>query len=302
MLMSLNNVNMSYLGGYMGLDDISFDMEESKPCVFVGARGAGKTNLARTICGLEKLSSGTMTWKGKDMTKISLQDRNFGMTFPIDSLQKNKTLKENIAYPLVLRGLDKQEIDSRTVDIAKTLGIESCLDTIAKKATQKILQLTILARLLVVDRQLYVLDDPLKEFDPTEKHELVAKILSKLEGENYIWLTSDCQEGKLVSDDIYVLSHCKIVDKISASTSSVKHLASYIAVHGEECEDESGILRYDGEHWAIEVDGKCYPCIPPISDIYRDKNILAMRLNNQIDTTYYFDLASEYNIAKVKNG
>ena len=292
---------MSYLGGYMGLDDISFDMQESKPCVFVGEGGSGKTNLARTICGIEKISAGTMTFGDKDLSKISLQDRNFGMTFPLDSLQKNKSIRQNIQYPLTLRGTSQAEIDSRVDDIANTLGIESCLDDIVKKCSPKLLQLAILARLLVVDRQLYVLDDPLSQWGKTEKYEIVGKILSKLVGKNFVWLTSDWEEGKLISDDIYVLSHCKIVDAISAQSVRYNHFASYQLMHSD-CESEGGRLRFDGEHWAIEVDGKCYPCTPPINDIYRDRDVLAVRSNGQIDTTCYFDLASEYNITKVKNG
>lgn len=303
MLLSFHNVNMNYIGGYIGLDDLSFDMQEGTHCVFVGGTGSGKTNLARTICGIEPISSGSITFRGQDLTKISLQDRNFGMTFGYDSLQLKQTLFANVAYPLRLRGVDEEDIASKILHIANALDIAKYLDSLAKNVDEKILSLTILARLLVVDRQLYVVDNILEKFDYPTKADLLQRILPLIQDKNVVWLTSDFQEGKKLSNEIFILSHCKIVDKVDDNFVRPSHLATYLAIHSlHDCEDDSGVLRYDGNHWALEVDDKCYPCAEPISDIYKDKRVLVFRLNKKIDPTCYFDLASEYNITKVKNG
>lgn len=103
-------------------------MNDGEFIVFVGPSGCGKTTTLRMIAGLEDITKGDLIIDGKRMNDVSPQDRDLAMVFQNYALYPHMTIYENIAYPLKLRKIDKQEIDKSVKDAAEILGITHLLE------------------------------------------------------------------------------------------------------------------------------------------------------------------------------
>ena len=288
-LLSLRDVDMNYAGGYVGLTGVSMQVARDTVTVVVGESASGKSNLARTICGLERPSNGSITMDGQDLTAMSLQSRNFGMTFGRDSYRRKSTVRESLIEPLTLRGQSFDEID----EIAEVTEIADLLDTQISSIDDISLAKVSLARLLAPSRTLYVADNPLTVLGE-DRYEYLQRIRSLLEDKSVLWLTSDLAEATMLSNQCYVMGGCSIVDTI-ANDSYPRHVATALLRGGEP---EIAILRNRDGEWLIDTEDKFYRCAKPIDDIYQDKKITAIRLiNGEIDVNNYFDTSSQFNIA-----
>ena len=106
----LKNVYKSYDGENYSVKDFNLTMNDGEFIVFVGPSGCGKTTTLRMIAGLEDITKGDLIIDGKRMNDVSPQDRDLAMVFQNYALYPHMTIYENIAYPLKLRKIDKQEI------------------------------------------------------------------------------------------------------------------------------------------------------------------------------------------------
>lgn len=288
-LLSLQDVDMYYAGGYKGLSGVSMQVARDVITVVAGECASGKSNLARTICGLERHSNGTITMDGQDLTAMSLQRRNFGMTFGRDSFNRKSTVKESITEPLRLRGQSLTEID----EIAHVAEIADLLDLSISSIDDIALAKVSVARLLAPRRTLYVADNPLTIMGK-DRYDYLQRILPLLENKSVLWLTSDLAEAAILSRQCYVMGGCSVVDRIIGD-SYPRHIATALLRGADPL---IATLRYRGGDWLIETEEKFYRCAKPIDPIYQDKNILAIRLiNGEIDVNNYFDPSSQYNVA-----
>ncbi len=288
-LLSLQDVDMYYAGGYVGLTGVTLQVASGATTVVVGESASGKTNLARTICGLERPSNGAITMDGQDLTAIPLQRRNFGMTFGRDSYRRKSTVRESIIQPLTLRGQSLDEIDQ----IAEATEIADLLDLSISSIDDTTLAKVSVARLLAPSRTLYVADNPLAALGE-DRYEYLQRILPLLENKSVLWLTSDLVEAQMLSNRLYVMGGCSIVDTI-VGDSYPRHIATALL---RGADPQIATLRYVGGDWLIDTEDKFYRCAKPIDRIYQDKKILAIRLlNGQIDVNNYFDPSSQYNVA-----
>ena len=288
-MLSLRDVDMNYAGGYVGLTGVTMQVALGAITVVVGESASGKTNLARTICGLERPSNGTITMYGQDLTNMSLQRRNFGMTFGRDSYRRKSTVRASLIEPLTLRGQSIDEID----EIAEVTDIAGVLDIPISSIDDISLAKVSVARLLAPSRTLYVADNPLTVLGEY-RHEYLQRIRPLLEGKSVLWLTDDLAEAQMLSNQIYVMGGCSIVDTI-AGNSYPRHIATALLRGGDPL---IATLRCKGEDWLIETEDKFYRCAKPIDVIYQDKKITAIRLiNGEIDVNNYFDTSSQYNVA-----
>ena len=310
-LLELKNVNLNYIGGYTGLVDISLVLEKGKGLVVTGFSNSGKSNLARTIAGLERASSGEIIYKGVPITSIPLKERNISLLFNDSSLFDNKSIYENIAYPMQLREYKEETIKEKIDNLASMLNIDKYLNENIKKVSDKVKSLVLLARMFGVERDLYLIDEPFKNFSNEEKKKLYPILKDLLKGKSYIYFTRSLEEGLEFQDKCLVIDHFKLVDEIDYY-SQPNHIASSLLQGASEV---YATLRKIGEEYCLDIleediidedrerfikDTNYMVCRPPISDIYIDKKILAVRnSDNQIDIYNYFDLASMYNIAKI---
>ena len=111
-------VNMTFPDGTTALKSLDLSIKEGEFVVFVGPSGCGKSTALRILAGLEQATGGTITIKGRDVTDAGPQQRDIAMVFQSYALYPHKSVYENLAYPLKIRGLDKAAIQTSVAGVA----------------------------------------------------------------------------------------------------------------------------------------------------------------------------------------
>jgi glycerol transport system ATP-binding protein len=151
-----------------------------------GAKKAGKTTLMRLIAGLESPSKGRILKNGVDLANVPVQQRNVSMVHHQFINYPHLTVRDNIASPLRVIGLKKPEIDRKVNEIAALLHIKSCLDRYPLELSGGQQQRTAMARALVKDADIILLDEPLVNLDYKLREELRTEIRDLLAARNCI--------------------------------------------------------------------------------------------------------------------
>ena len=118
---ALNNINKIYDGGVHAVYDFNLEIKEGEFVVFVGPSGCGKSTTLRMVAGIEDISSGELYIKGYYSNDVTAKDRNIAMVFQNYSLYPNMTVYDNMAFSLMMRKVNKEEIDKakQEIDILK---------------------------------------------------------------------------------------------------------------------------------------------------------------------------------------
>ena len=119
--LSVENLS-KYFGSFRAIHDISIDIEEGEFACFLGPSGCGKTTLLRCIAGLETQSSGTITQKNVEISKLPPSARDFGIVFQSYALFPNLTVFSNISYGLINHKWGKDRINSRVNELLDLVG------------------------------------------------------------------------------------------------------------------------------------------------------------------------------------
>jgi ABC-type sugar transport system ATPase subunit len=173
----------------------------------VGPSGCGKTTILRLIAGLEEVSAGTIRIGDRRVDHLPPKDRNVAMVFQHDALYPHMTAMGNIAFPLQMRGLSRDETRGRVLDLAGRLAIDHLLDrrpaTLAGGERQRVA----LARAMVGEPQVLLLDEPSAHLDAALRMRLRTEI-KDLHGAirtTMIYVTHDQEEAMVVGDRVAVL-------------------------------------------------------------------------------------------------
>ena len=140
--------------------------------VLLGTTLSGKTTLMRLMAGLEKPSAGRVVFRGEDVTGVSVQKRNVSMVYQQFINYPNLTVFENIASPLRVAGIPGPELERRVAGVADLLGLAPMLQRRPGELSGGQQQRTALARALVKDSDLVLLDEPLANLDYKLREEL----------------------------------------------------------------------------------------------------------------------------------
>jgi glycerol transport system ATP-binding protein len=177
------------VNGVARLQDVNLKLEPGSFNVLLGKKGeklAGKTSLMRLIAGLETPSKGRILKNGIDLVNVPVQQRNVSMVHRQFINYPHLTVRDNIASPLRVIGLKKQEIEHKVNEIATLLHIESCLDRYPLALSGGQQQRTAMARALVKDADIILLDEPLVNLDYKLREELRTEIRDLLAARNCI--------------------------------------------------------------------------------------------------------------------
>jgi len=165
------------VGGEMHLEGIDLAFEPGSFNVLLGRTRAGKTSLLRVMAGLDQPTSGAVRFDGRDVTRVDVRRRNVAMVYQQFVNYPSLTVYENIASPLRLaRSLSKAEIDRRVRETAASLRIDALLDRLPAELSGGQQQRTAMARALVKDASLLLLDEPLANLDYKLREELRAEM------------------------------------------------------------------------------------------------------------------------------
>jgi glycerol transport system ATP-binding protein len=171
MTLELKNVTKS-VDGVVHIHETSLALEEGGFNVLLGTTLAGKTSLMQLMAGLDKPTSGEVWFNGKNVTGVSVQKRNVSMVYQQFINYPHLTVYENIASPLRVAGDDAKTIDSRVQSVAELLRLKPMLARKPSELSGGQQQRTAIARALVKDSDMILLDEPLANLDYKLREEL----------------------------------------------------------------------------------------------------------------------------------
>jgi len=198
-MLELKNISKK-VGNSLHIANVSMSLEKGSVNVLLGPTLAGKTSLMRLMAGLDRPTSGKILMNGQNVVGQPVQKRNVAMVYQQFINYPAMTVYENIASPMRVSGVDQATIDKRVREAASLMKLEPYLDRLPLNLSGGQQQRTALARALVKDAELVLLDEPLANLDYKLREELrveLPKIFAKT-GAIFVYATTEPQEALLL--------------------------------------------------------------------------------------------------------
>jgi spermidine/putrescine ABC transporter ATP-binding subunit len=218
--LSIQNLSKVFQGktdNVLAIDDVSFTVSEGDLFTLLGPSGCGKTTTLRCIAGFEKPTRGKIQFLGKDYTTIPPFRRNIGMVFQSYALFPHMSIFDNVAYGLKMRKTPRREMEERVNHIIQLVGLDETQKRKPSELSGGQQQRIALARALVYDPQLLLLDEPLSNLD-AKLRVFMREEIRRIQQEakvTTLYVTHDQEEALSISDQIAVMSAGK-VDQIGS--------------------------------------------------------------------------------------
>ena len=211
-MIRIENLRKEYDAKTVALDDIDLVFEDSTFVALLGPSGCGKTTTLNCIAGLLEPTSGKIFFGDKDVTQLQPKDRNIGMVFQSYALYPHLKVIDNIAFPLKQKGMKKAERYEKARKIAEMLQIEYLLDRKPTQLSGGQQQRVSMARALVKEPDVLLLDEPMSNLDARLKIEIRDEIrrVQQETGITSIIVTHDQEEAMAIADKIAILDNGRI--------------------------------------------------------------------------------------------
>lgn len=194
------------------LKNIDLEIEKGQLVTLLGPSGCGKSTLLRCLAGLESVTSGKIFLDGKDITETEPKKRDIGMVFQQYSLFPNLTVEQNIAFGLKLKKYPKREIEEKVKKIMDIVGLKEKAGQYPSQLSGGQQQRAALARAIVTEPKVLLLDEPLSAIDALLRRSLqmeIRRIQQELDI-TAIFVTHDQSEAMIMSDMIHLLYQGRI--------------------------------------------------------------------------------------------
>ena len=208
----LRNIVKSYDGRTNAVDDVSIDVARGEFVTFLGPSGSGKTTTLLMIAGFESPSSGSIELDGRNLALSKPYRRNIGMVFQNYALFPHMTARENVIFPLRMRRFPKAEIEQRAEKMLALVGLGSFAQRYPRELSGGQQQRVALARGLVFNPDVVLLDEPLGALDKNLREQMQVEIkrIHRELGVTMIYVTHDQTEAMTMSDRIAVFSNGRL--------------------------------------------------------------------------------------------
>jgi multiple sugar transport system ATP-binding protein len=203
----LDHVEKTYAGGVQAIDDLSLGIKDGEFMVLVGPSGCGKSTALRSIAGLEEITAGTISIGDRVVNDLPPKDRDIAMVFQNYALYPHMTVEQNLAFGLQLRKTPKQEIQRRTGEAAKMLGLEPYLKRKPGALSGGQRQRVAMGRAIVREPQAFLMDEPLSNLDAKLRVSMRASLsqLHERLGVTTVYVTHDQIEAMTLGQRVAVL-------------------------------------------------------------------------------------------------
>lgn len=206
-------------GGFLGANDVSFQIHKGEMFVIMGLSGSGKSTVLRMINRLNEPTAGELVVDGEDIVKVSdarlreLRNNKIGMVFQHFSLFPHRNVRDNAAYGLKVRGMSKNERGERAESALDRVGLGGRGDKFPHELSGGMRQRVGLARALAVDPPILLMDEPFSALDPLIRRDM-QDLLLQLQAEDRrttVFVTHDLNEAMRIGDQIMVMRDGKVV-------------------------------------------------------------------------------------------
>ncbi|WP_425492977.1 ABC transporter ATP-binding protein [Natrinema amylolyticum] len=198
--------------GVVAVDDMNIDIADGEFLVFVGPSGCGKTTTLRSIAGLEEITEGQIIIDGENVEGQAPRERDVAMVFQTYALYPHMSVRENMEYPLKVRGMPEDERKRRVQESAELLEITELLDRQPKDLSGGQQQRVALGRAIVREPRVFLFDEPLSNLDAKLRVHMRTE-LNKLHnqiGKTSIYVTHDQAEAMTLGDRIVVMDEGEV--------------------------------------------------------------------------------------------
>jgi len=200
--------------GYIaGVKDVSIDVGRGEMLVIMGLSGSGKSTLVRCFCRLHEITGGTIEVEGQDIMSlgqkelIDLRRRKMGMVFQSFGLLPHRTVLENVAFPLEMRGQDRHTRRERALEVIELVGLAGREDYFPRELSGGQQERVGIARYLVIEPDIWFLDEPFSALDPLIRREMQDEFLrlQGILGKTVVFITHDFDEALRLADRIAIM-------------------------------------------------------------------------------------------------
>ena len=200
-------------GCIVGVNNASFEVSKGELLVVMGLSGSGKSTLLRCISRLTDATAGKIFIEGQDLLSlknkelIELRRNKMGMVFQSFALLPHKTVLENIAFPLQIKGMKTQDSISKAMDMVKLVSLEGRENYFPRELSGGQQQRVGIARSLAVEPDIWFLDEPFSALDPLIRKEMQDEFL-RLQGKlqkTIMFITHDFDEALRLADRIAIM-------------------------------------------------------------------------------------------------
>src|SRR5690606_36213539 len=198
---------VSIAAGSFLLSELSLQVERGEYAVLMGPSGQGKTTILEAICGLRKVTSGTILNDGNDVTRWPPADRQIGYVPQDLALFSTMTVRENLEIALRLRRAPRQLISDRTEELAHLLSIAHLLSRGVKHLSGGDAQRVALGRALSFRAAVLLLDEPLSALDEARRHDMqnLLRSVQQNTGVTTLHVTHSADEADALADRVVTL-------------------------------------------------------------------------------------------------
>ncbi len=278
--------------GKFSVDNIDFEIKDREYFVILGPTGAGKTVILELIAGLISPDTGKIYINNKDMTGYPSNRRRISMLYQDYMLFPHYTVRKNIAYGLSLRGKEKKQIESKVDTICDAFNISHIKERYPENLSGGEKQRAALARALVCDPQIILLDEPFSSVDIATRQKLIHEIraLHTDRRITFIHVTHDFDEAVSLADRICILNNGKVVQigkseeifRKPVDTFTARFLGARNIFYGDiERKDNASFFKTCNVHISVNTTrtGKCHMIVRPEDIIISNDRIVSSARN-----------------------
>jgi multiple sugar transport system ATP-binding protein len=204
---TMDGLTKRYPDGFEAVRDMDLDIQDGEFVILVGPSGCGKSTALRMIAGLEDITEGELRIGGEVVNERAPKDRDVAMVFQNYALYPHMSVRDNMGFALKLRGLPKEEINSKVEEAARILDLQQHLDRKPSQLSGGQRQRVAMGRAIVRDPKAFLMDEPLSNLDAKLRVQMrteVSRIQQRL-GTTTVYVTHDQTEAMTLGDRVAVM-------------------------------------------------------------------------------------------------
>jgi multiple sugar transport system ATP-binding protein len=209
---SIRALNKKYDNGFHAVKDVNLEIRDKEFLVLVGPSGCGKTTTLRMVAGLEDITSGEVRIGTRVVNELPPMDRDIAMVFQNYALYPHKTVFDNMAFGLQMRGYPKEEVKKRVHEAAEILGIQPLLERKPRQLSGGQRQRVAVGRAIVRHPEVFLFDEPLSNLDAKLRVQMrveLKRLHERLET-TAIYVTHDQVEAMTLGDRVVVMKDGRV--------------------------------------------------------------------------------------------